>query len=139
MSHSLEGSDRAAIDAIVSSLEAAWNAGDGGRFASPFAPDADFVTIRAEHLRGREAIAAGHAAIFRTIYAGSVNRFVVESARMLRPDVALVHVLATLNAPSGPLAGTHTARSSLVITREPSGWQIASFHNTLSPSEAPRH
>jgi uncharacterized protein (TIGR02246 family) len=136
---SLKPSDRAAIDAIVSSLEAAWNAGDGGRFAAPFAPDADFVTIRAEHLRGREAIGAGHAAIFRTIYAGSVNRFEVESARLLRPDVALVHVRSTLNAPTGPLAGTHTARFSLVMTREASGWQIASLHNTLSPGETPRH
>jgi len=139
MAHSLEGSDRAAIDAIVASLEAAWNAGDGGRFAAPFAPDADFVTIRAEHFRGRDAIGAGHAAIFRTIYAGSTNRCQVESARLLRPDVALVHVQSTLNAPTGPLAGTRRACFSLVMTRVPLGWQIASLHNTLSPGEAPTH
>jgi uncharacterized protein (TIGR02246 family) len=63
----------------------------------------------------------------------------VEAARLLRPDVALVHVHATLNAPSGPLAGTHTARFSLVMTRQASGWQIASLHNTLSPGEPPKH
>ena len=139
MAHSLEGSDRAAIDAIVASLEAAWNAGDGVGFAAPFAADADFVTIRAEHLRGLEAIGAGHAAIFRTIYAGSVNRYEIESARRLGPDVALVHVRSTLNAPTGSLAGTHWACFSLVMTREGSGWKIASLHNTLSPAEAPRH
>ena len=125
--------DRTAFERIVASLEAAWNAGDGHAYGAPFSADADFVTIRAEHLRGRDAIAAGHAAIFRTIYAGSINRMRVESARLLRPDVGLVHVEATLKAPTGPLAGTHVARFSLVLTREAGDWHIASLHNTLEP------
>jgi len=128
--------DRSAIDAIVAGLEAAWNAGDGRKFGAPFAADADFVTILAEHLRGREAIANGHAAIFRTIYAGSVNRFTIESLRFMKPDVALVHVDASLDAPVGPLAGRHKAKFSAVLTREPGGWQIASFHNTLASPTA---
>lgn len=127
-----------AISAIVSGMEAAWNSGDGTKFGAPFAADADFVTIRAEHLRGREAISSGHAAIFRTIYAGSVNQFTIESLRFLRPDVALVHVDAVLEAPAGPLAGRHTAKFSAVLTREVGGWQIGSFHNTLTPA-APGH
>ena len=136
MTNSNSAADRGAIDEIVGGLEAAWNAGDGGRFGAPFAADADFVTIRAEHFRGREAIANSHAAIFRTIYPGSVNRFTIESVRFLRPDLALVHVDATLDAPAGPLTGRHAAKFSAVLTREPGGWQIASFHNTLAPSTA---
>ena len=132
MTDSNSTADRSAIDAIVARLEAAWNAGDGGKFGAPFAADADFVTIRAEHFRGREAISSSHAAIFRTIYAGSVNKFTAESLRFLRPDVALVHVDAALNAPAGPLAGKHTAKFSALLTREPGGWQITSFHNTLA-------
>jgi uncharacterized protein (TIGR02246 family) len=134
MSDPIDPSDRAAIEAIVANLEAAWNAGDGEAYAAPFSPDADFVTIRAEHFRGRDAIASGHAGIFWTIYAGSVNRYTVESVRLLRPDVALVHVHAVLDAPSGPMAGRHMARFSAVLTREAGGWQIASLHNTLAPS-----
>ena len=125
--------DRMEIEAIVTRLEAAWNAGDGGAWGASFAADADFVTIRAEHMRGREAIARGHAEIFRTIYAGSTNHFTVETARLLRPDVALVHVRAILDAPTGPLAGRHTATFSIVCERTPNGWQIAAFHNTLAP------
>ncbi len=136
MTSSNSMADRGAIDTIVAGLEAAWNAGDGGRFGAPFAADADFVTIRAEHLRGREAIASGHAAIFRTIYGGSVNRFTIESLRFVRPDVALVHVDAALDAPTGRLAGRHMAKFSAVLTREPGGWQITSFHNTLAPPAA---
>jgi uncharacterized protein (TIGR02246 family) len=125
------GTDPAGLERIVAQLEAAWNGMDGPAFAAPFASDADFVTIRGEHLRGRPAIAAGHSAIFRTIYTGSTIRLTVENARLLRTDVALVHVHSVLDAPTGPLAGRHRARFSLVLTREPEGWVIAALHNTI--------
>jgi uncharacterized protein (TIGR02246 family) len=129
--------DRAALESIVGQLEAAWNAMDGSAFADPFADDADFVTIRGEHFRGRPAIADGHAGIFRSIYAGSTNRMTVEGVRLLRPEVALVHVHSLLHTPSGPLAGRHGARFSLVLTKEPVGWEIAALHNTLEPAPGP--
>jgi len=129
--------DRALLDQIVSQLEAAWNAMDGPAFGAAFGMDADFVNIRGEHFRGRAAIAAGHAAIFRTIYAGSTNRYAVEAARLLRPDVALVRVHALVEAPRGPLAGRHSARISMVLTKEPGGWEIAAFHNTLEAAQGP--
>jgi uncharacterized protein (TIGR02246 family) len=110
---------------------------DGSAFAAPFAADADFVNIRGEHFQGRDSIAVGHAAIFQTIYAGSTNRYTVEAARLLRPDVALVRVHATLDVPEGPLAGHHRARISLVLTKERDGWEIAAFHNTLEASPGP--
>ena len=43
---------------LIGRLERAWNEADGRAFGEPFAPHADFVTIRGEHIRGREAIAA---------------------------------------------------------------------------------
>jgi uncharacterized protein (TIGR02246 family) len=137
MSTDLGSADQAALEGIVGQLEAAWNAQDGPAFAAPFARDADFVTIRGEHFSGRPAIAAGHAAIFRTVYAGSTNRLTIESARLLSPEVALVHVHALLDAPVGPLAGRHGARFSLVLTKEPGGWEIAAFHNTLEAAQGP--
>jgi len=129
----LTQTDRAAIDALVRTLDSAWNAADGDAFAAPFAADADFVNVRAEHHRGRQAIAAGHNAIFRGIYAGSTNHYVVKSARLVTADVAVVHVNATLQVPVGPLAGQMKALYSMVLVREGPGWQIASFHNTLEP------
>ena len=129
--------DRAAVEKIVGQLEAAWKAMDGSAFAAPFAADADFVNIRGEHFRGRDTIAAGHTAIFRTIYAGSTTRMTIEGARMLRGEVALVRVHSLLDAPAGPLAGRHGARFSLVLTREPGGWEIAALHNTLEAPPGP--
>ena len=137
MSADLLPADRAAFEGIVGQLETAWNAMDGSAFAVPFADDADFVNIRGEHFRGRAAIAAGHVAIFRSIYAGSTNQLTLETARLLRADVALVHVRSVLQAPHGPLAGRHSARFSLVLTREQGGWEVAAFHNTLEPAQKP--
>src|SRR3954454_9784511 len=111
---------------------------DGTAFAAPFADDADFVNVRGEHFQGRAAIAGGHAGIFRTIYAGSTNQYTLEAARLLHPEVALVHVRAILDVPAGPLAGRHTARFSMVLTRASDRWEIAAFHNTLEAATPPR-
>jgi uncharacterized protein (TIGR02246 family) len=137
MSVDLTSADRAALEEIVRQLEAAWNAMDGQAFAAPFAADADFVNIRGEHFRSQAAISAGHAGIFRTIYAGSTNHYELETARLLRPEVALVHVHSILDAPHGPLAGRHGARFSLVLTKENGRWEIAALHNTLEAAPAP--
>lgn len=133
----MKTSERDEAERLVARLQTAWNAMDGTAFGTPFAADADFVNIRGEHFRGREAIAAGHAGIFRTIYAGSTTRMAVEQARLVRPDVMLVIVHSQLDAPAGPLAGRHGARFSLVLTRNGSEWEIAAFHNTLEAPPGP--
>src|SRR4051812_47040141 len=118
---------RTNAETAVKHLEDAWNAADGAAFAARFAPDADFVNIRGDMHSGQEAIAAGHQHIFDTIYAGSTVRYRVRQARPLDADVVLAQIDATLNAPSGPLAGETTALASIVLVGE----RIASFHNTV--------
>lgn len=125
------------IAPIVRALEDAWNAGDGAAFAAPLAEDADFVNVYGMHARGREAIAKGHEGIFRSVYAGSTVRYTVESARLLRGDVALAHLHARLHVPAGPMAGDREARPSLVLTRDEGGWRIAAFHNTFIQTPGP--
>ena len=126
--------DRAASD-IVAELEKAWNAGDGSAFARPFAEDADFVNIRAEHMRTREVIARGHQGIFDTIYKGSTVRYQVNTVRAISPTVLVAHVKSTLNAPTGPLAGEHHSLFTLVLEQDQDNWRIAAFHNTLVPQD----
>lgn len=93
------------VEQIAHRLETAWNAADGAAFAAPFTPDADFVAIRGDLHTGAEAIAAGHQAIFDSIYAGSTLEYAVLQARELGEGVIVGHVRGTLNAPTGPLAG----------------------------------
>ena len=124
---------KSTAETIIKRLEDAWNAGDGAAFGAPFAPDADFVTIRGE-LHSGDEIAAGHTQIFATIYAGSTIRYSVIGARELDDRVILAHVRATLNAPSGPLAGESNALASVVLVGDGDEHRIASFHNTLVAS-----
>jgi uncharacterized protein (TIGR02246 family) len=116
---------------LIGRLERAWNEGDGWAFAESFAPDADFVDIRGEHHRGQEAIAAGHQAIFDSVYKGSTTDYELTGARELSDGVILAHATADLSAPSGPMAGEHSSVLSLVLVRGGAGWKIAAFHNTL--------
>ena len=93
-----EGPEGAAAE-LLGRLERAWNGADGRAFGEPFAPDADFVDIRGEHHRGREAIAAGHQAIFDSIYEGSTVAYELTDARALgRGDPGPCH-----GGPQGPL------------------------------------
>jgi uncharacterized protein (TIGR02246 family) len=124
--------DREAISNIVNELEAAWNAADGARFGVPFTEDADFVTIRGEHMRSREAIAKGHQGIFDTIYTGSAVRYELSAVRPIASGVMLAHVKTQLNAPTGPLAGEHGSLFTIVLVRQENDWRIAAFQNTLT-------
>jgi uncharacterized protein (TIGR02246 family) len=119
------------VSDLVDQLEAAWNAADGSAFGRPFAEDADFVTIRGDHLRTRNVIAQGHQVIFDTIYKGSKVRYQLVEVRSITSGVLVAHVKATLNAPTGPLAGEHSSLFTIVVAQHDGDWQIAAFHNTL--------
>lgn len=119
------------LSEIATELEKAWNAADGERFGAAFTEDADFVTIRGEHLRTRKVIADGHQAIFDSIYKSSVLRFEIESVRVIAPLVLLGHIKGTMDAPSGPLAGRNNAFATLVLVEQQGVWRIAAFHNML--------
>ena len=123
-------SDQVARDTLRQ-LEHAWNAGDGAAFGSCYAENATFVTIRGDYVVGRAAIADGHAAIFATTHAGSVNRMELLDARELGEDVLVAVSRNTLTAPQGPLRGVHAALSTSVLVRAAGQWRIAATHNTL--------
>jgi len=116
---------------LIDRLEQAWNEADGRAFGKPFTADADFVDIRGEYHRGQEAIAAGHQAIFDSIYKGSSIEYRLSRARELSESVILARSTADLRVPAGPLAGEHSAVQSLVLVRGDEEWKIAGFHNTL--------
>ncbi len=117
---------------VLERLETAWNSADGPAFGAVYAPNASFVTIRGDHLVGAAAIGAGHAGIFATIYAGSVNRMELVHAEELSGGAVLAVSVSTLDCPSGPLSGVHRAMSTSVITAAGDGpRQVVATHNTL--------
>ena len=116
---------------FVGGLEAAWNDADGAAFGATFTDDAVFVDVRGSRHRGRPAIAHGHQGIFNSIYRGSTVRYEVESIDVLDPDVAVIHANATLDCPTGPMAGVNHARFTAVVVRGSDAWEATTFHNTL--------
>ena len=100
------------------------------RTFKPFAADADYVIINGTYIKGRETIAEGHQRIFDTFYKESTLSLSVKQVRMLRPDVAVVHVAATNKVPRGAETHATEALITLVMTKESGAWQIAAFQNT---------
>ena len=124
-------STEAIATTILEQLEQAWNAADGAAFGAPFADESDFVNIRGEHHRGDGAyIGRAHQGIFDSIYADSSVRLRLDVARPLADGILAV-ATSTLDVPSGPLQGIHTARFTMVLVEQGDDWAIAAFHNTL--------
>jgi uncharacterized protein (TIGR02246 family) len=125
-----DNAEEAAIRENVRQMEAGWNAKSGAQFAKPFADDADYVVINGLYLKGREAVAQAHQDIFDTVYKESTLSLSVRQVRMLRADVAVVHVNATNKV--GRDAGTRVGQAiiTLVMTKEAGAWKIAAFQNT---------
>lgn len=122
--------DEAAVRESVRQLESGWNAKSGALFAKPFAEDADYVVVNGMQIKGREAIAAGHQRIFDTVYKDSTISLSVRQLRMLRADVAVVHVAGHLKTAQGADAEEADAVITLVMTKEKGEWKIAAFQNT---------
>ncbi len=80
---------------------------------------------------GSAAIAAGHDQIFRTIYAGSINRMRLVDTRLVTDDVIVANSRHTLDCPHGPLVGVHEALMTSVIVWSAGEWRIAASQTTL--------
>jgi uncharacterized protein (TIGR02246 family) len=120
--------DDLAIHNAIAAVEAGWNAGDGSRFAAPFAEDADYVIVDGRYIKGRQTIAQGHQQIFDTIYRNTYNVAIVQRIRFLGDDVAVVHVEWQLTFQQDPAA--HTSMSTMVMTKANGAWSITAFQNT---------
>jgi uncharacterized protein (TIGR02246 family) len=122
--------DEAAIRAIVTRLQDAWNAGDSKAWSAPFAEDADYVVVNGLKIKGREMIEAGHRRIFDTVYKESHNSASVQSIRFLRDDIAITHVEWRLKLNEGGAPKEKKAMCSMVMTKDKGRWVITAFHNT---------
>ena len=133
-----DNADEAAIRGNVRQMEEGWNAKSGAQFAKPFAADADYVVINGMYIKGREAIAESHQRIFDTFYRESTLSLSVKQVRMLRPDVAVVHVTGSNRIPRGAETQIGEAIMTLLMTKESGAWKIVAFQNTGVSAEAKR-
>lgn len=127
----IQPEDEAAIRNLADSLVTAWNAGDGTAYGRAFTIDCDYVTFNGQHIRGREAVAASHQALFDTHLHGSKLIFESLDMRLLGEGTILVHGVG-----NSLLKGQRTLRKSrrsiqtLLAVRTEAGWLFTAFHNT---------
>jgi ketosteroid isomerase-like protein len=137
--------DEEAVKRVINGFPEAWNRHDMDAFGALFAPDADFVTVTGNRLKGRDSIQLYHAFVHgavpidsahiaapRNIYGifkTSTLNFKQIDVRFLRKDVAVAHVQTELLGD----ARTKNPRRTLVVmilTQEGGRWLIAVAQNT---------
>jgi uncharacterized protein (TIGR02246 family) len=110
----------------VSGLMAAWNLKDAQAFASQFTEDATFVNVNGTLWIGKKDIEDRHAkaAIFKSSHA----EIKPDSMRLLRPDIALVHVSWTITGdPRDPQPRSYLM--TMVVSKRDGRWLIVAAQN----------
>jgi uncharacterized protein (TIGR02246 family) len=88
----VETAEHSAIERALRQIEDGWNTKQAVLFARPFAQDADYVAINGLQTKGKESILQAHERLLETKYAGKASKLEQVLARVLRPDLMLVHV-----------------------------------------------
>jgi uncharacterized protein (TIGR02246 family) len=126
--------DAQAIAQLLERFIKTYNTRDAKALSELFAPDAEIVDDEGTLTRGREAIVARFAEIFRDGKSGTLD-VTTESLRFLAPDLAIEEGTATLAAPSGEPPETN--RYSVIYTRQGGRWLHARIHDEPSDEVSP--
>lgn len=74
----------------MQALATAWNNGDAAAWSAHLVEEVSHTVWNGHHIIRRDAVTAGHAHLFNTVYKGTRQVFNVRWVRFLRPDVAAV-------------------------------------------------
>ena len=133
-----ESSD-AAIAALVTALQHAWNAHDPQAWTAQFRPDATLTNVFGIEIVGRDEILRTHRQIMTTMFRDSRTEMVSTSVRYIRRDVASVTVrwkmwgAYDLHGKPWP---ERDGLMALVLTSEGGAWRVATLHNMDLPKAA---
>ena len=122
-----------AVEDVAQKFAEAWNRHDMDAFATLFAARADFVNVIGLHWHGRGEIKQAHEQLHATRMKESRLAMSAISARMLRPEVALVHATWELTGDTGLDGKVQPPRRgvlSFVLEKEGGRWLIESAQNT---------
>jgi uncharacterized protein (TIGR02246 family) len=126
-------SDENAIRAIGVRLLETWNAHDMKAFAALFREDAEFVNVYGMWWTGRERIQAEHEATHATVFRQSRLSATEMRVKLLRPDVASLHMLWHLTGivlPNGQALQDRKGVLVCFLAKDAREWGIAAAQNT---------
>jgi uncharacterized protein (TIGR02246 family) len=126
----------AAIRAIVLEQAAAWNAGDGARYASHVSSEVSFTNLFGMVMYGASAFTARHNEILATFYKGTTKHHAIRRIRFITPDVAIVdidnEVRGVKAMPPGiavPADGVMKTQLMEVFVLRDGAWWVEAYHN----------
>ena len=126
-------SNEDAIRAIGAQAVEAWNAHDMEAFAALFREDAEFVSIHGRWWTGRRRIQAEHEATHATVFRRSHIRATEMRVKLLRRDVASLHMLWHLTGlllPDGQALPDRAGVLVCFLAKDAGEWSIAVGQNT---------
>ena len=91
-----------AIKKNVTAFADAWNIHDAQAIAALFTDDADFINFMGGWMQGRAEIERGHAEIFASVMRQSHMTVTDTQVKFIKPDVAVVHAVWTLDGQITP-------------------------------------
>ncbi len=121
------------IRKIIDEIEQAWNQRNMDLFASFYSEDANYITITGLRLESGEAIKDEHTATHETIFRSSHLKLSDPDIRLLKEDVAVVHVpweLSDVLDPEGKPMPPFNGIVTHVMLRTNNHWVITTTHNT---------
>lgn len=126
-----------AIRSIFADMVHAWSRADAQAFARGFAEDADFTSVRSNHFKGSQEIAAAHSRLFTSVYAGTRLTAAVRDVAHPRPDIAIAQVeFGVVDEDGRPIRGLggnsgNAMHAQAVLESRHGRWQIISFMNMV--------
>ena len=119
------------VAAVLAAFGRAWEQHDEAGMAACFTKDADYIAFDGARFHGREAIAAMHVELFRTVLKGSRLVGAAPVIRMVTPEVAVVRGAGAVlsRGQKVPSRRALSVNTTVVVLRH-GRWQIAAFQNT---------
>lgn len=131
--------DDAAIRQVQVLQAAAWNRHDARAYANLFSEDGDAVNIVGWWWRGRPEIERKIREGFEFVFAQSTLTITDVDVRFLSPSMSVAHVRWTMVGAKTPpnMPEPREGIQLQILTKQASGWLIASFQNTNSVAVTP--
>jgi len=123
-----------AVKAVITAMTEAFNRHDAKAWTRLATPDAQLVTVRGESMNGVAEIEKGLSGLFETRNRNASVKILDVKVRLIRPDVAMAHVINELSGvigPGGQKLPAHREFSLRVFVKDQGVWRISAFHNTL--------
>ena len=129
-------SDTTAVRNIIKNEVDTWNKGDAAGYSRDFSPTGTFTNIRGQFFTGYQGYLKQHEVIFQGIFKNSTLKQDVVSLKFVRPDVAIVETVTTVNgAVQSPVGVTRDDQGRIrtrllqVVAKHEGVWKIVTYHN----------